>query len=144
MADLTHRAEGAQRAADMLLRAAGGRAVAVRVRVPRTWGAVGEQLGRGLPVFSDMELAPVVLRRTRPTTDSTTGVMRWELLVSATAVARAAGTWDTGACFAMFAGAAGVVVDGTLLEIAGTSSSDVTGSPYVYRLQLQTAAARLR
>lgn len=148
MADLTRRAEAAQRTADALLRAAGGRAVTLRVPVPATQGGEArkdaDELGLGQPVFADVELAPVVFRRARPVTDRVTGVMRWELLVSATTVARAAGTFDAGACFAMFAGAAGVVVNGALLVIAGASSSDVTGSPYVYRLQLQGAAQQLR
>ena len=144
MADLTRLANGAQRAADVLLRVVGGRVVTLRVPVPPTVSDAMEQIGLAVPAFADMELGPVVFRRARPTADDTTGVMRWELLVSATAVAQAAGTPDTGAAFAMFASAAGVVVDGALLEIEGTSSSDVTGSPYVYRLRLQTAATRLK
>ena len=148
MADLRRRAEAAQRTADTLLRAAGGRAVMLRVPVPATTtdGAetLADEIGLGLPQFAEVELAPVVFRRARPDVDGATGVMRWELLVSATAVALAAGTRDAGACFAMFSGAAGVVVDGTLLTIAGASSSDVTGSPYLYRLQLHDdTAARL-
>lgn len=148
MADLTRRGEAAQRAADVLLRAAGGRAVALRMAVPPVPGAAGEdvreQVGLGVPAFADVERAPVVMRRARPDVERATGAMRWELLVSATAVARVAGTRDAGVAFAMFAGAAGVVVGGAVLEIMGASSSDLTGSPYVYRLRLQTASGRLR
>lgn len=149
MADLTRRAEAARRAADALLRAAGGRAVMLRVPAPASAAADGvsttlSELGLSVPTFADVELGPAAFRRSQPVVDATTGTARWELLVSAAAVARAAGTHDVGACFAMFAAAEGIVVDGALLLIAGVSSSDMTGSPYVFRLQLERAAQRQR
>ncbi len=138
MADLVQRGDAARRAADALLRGAGGRAVLLRMAAPAPAGVDAEQLGLAVPGFVDAELAPVVFRKARPTVDATEAT-EWELLVSATAVMGVAGSSDAWVAFAMFTTAVGVVVDEVLMEIESASSSDMTGSPYVYRLRLREA-----
>ena len=142
MADVMRRGDAARRAADALLRGVGGRVVLLRMAAPAVAGLETEELGLVAPGFQDVELGPAVFRKARPTVDATEAE-RWELLVSATTVMGLTGTTDAGTAFAMFAEAVGVVVDGALLEIESASSSDMTGTPYVYRLRLRQAPAVL-
>ncbi len=65
MADLRDGSIVARRAADVLLQCAGGRSVLLRMPAPATAGDIGEQLGLAVPSFQDVELSPVVFRRTR-------------------------------------------------------------------------------
>ena len=75
----------AQRAADALLRCAGGRAVLLRMPAPANAGDATEQLGLAAPEFQDVELAPVVFRRARGLDGRRRWTRRakWELMVSA-------------------------------------------------------------
>ena len=139
MADLRMTGDAARRAADAaecLLRSAGGRAVYLRLpTTPATPGVNGE-LGLAVPEFEDAEMSPVVFRRARPQPrkDGT----RWELMVSAESVDALLGSSGATDASELFGGAAGVLVDGTLMEIESAASSDAGGRPYVYRLVLRT------
>ncbi len=133
MADVMISNFAAKRAADALLRGGGGRSVLLRIPSPGTPGDATEQLGLATPSFQDVELAPAVFRKARPTATAGKGP-RWEVLISATAVDTLVGslTYESGRV--LFAQALGLLVDGTLLEIEAATSSQIFGSPYVYRL----------
>jgi hypothetical protein len=127
--------------ADALLRSVGGRTVLLHVSAPALNGDVGEQLGLATPEFQDVELGPVVFRRVRATagTAESPKEATYELLVSATAVAKIVGTLGYGAAEVLFAQAAGVMVDGALLGIVWVTSAEAFGSVYLYRLGLRGA-----
>jgi hypothetical protein len=129
MADFLNGALAARRAADVLLRSVGGRAVVLRMPAPASAGDAMEQLGLAVPEFQDVELAPVVLRRGK-------GALR-KLLVSATAVNALVGSLGYSAASVLFADAFGVLVDGVLMAVVEADESESGGTPYVYRLVLR-------
>jgi hypothetical protein len=140
MADLVSGAAAAVRAADVLLRCAGGRSVLLRMPANASAGDTTEQLGLAVPEFQDVELAPVVFRKARQaasalsvTVDKAT---RWELMVSATAVQQVVGSLGYSAASVLFATAFGVLIDGVLMEVVSATESEAFGTPYVYRLVL--------
>ncbi len=149
MADLRMAGDAARRAAESLLRSAGGRAVYVRLAAPASPSDVKEQIGLGVPEFQDAELSPVVFRKARP------GIKadgpRWELMVSAIAVGELVGARNAtlaiggdvslAGAMALFANAAGVLVGESLMEIESVTSSDISGVPYVYRIVVKVPAA---
>ena len=141
MADIRMASAAARWAAESLLRSIGGRAVFLRIPAPAAAASVDEQLGLAAPEFEDAELSPVVFRKARP--QATKSGEQWELMVSASAVERVAG--DSGATdgLALFVGAAGVLVDDSLMEIVSVSSSEMNGAPYVYRALLRVPQAKL-
>jgi hypothetical protein len=130
----------AKRAADALLRCAGGRAVLLRMPVPATAGDTTEQLGLAVPEFQDSTLAPVVFRKARSTVAEGKAA-KWELMVSASAVDGLVGSLGYSAASVLFAGAFGVLIDGVLMEIESATESEVGGVPYVYRLALKAPLA---
>src|SRR5665213_1558946 len=79
MADLLSASAAAVRAADVLLRCAGGRAVMLRMPAPASAADVAEQLGLAGPEFQDVELAPVAFRTARARVAEGKAA-RWELL----------------------------------------------------------------
>ena len=140
MADLVSGA-AAVRAADVLLRCAGGRSVLLRMPANASAGDTTEQLGLAVPEFQDVELAPVVFRKARQAASALTVAVdkatRWELMVSATAVQKVVGSLGYSAASVLFATAFGVLIDGVLMEVVSATESEVFGVPYVYRLVLQ-------
>ena len=136
MADLLSTSGAAVRAADALLRCAGGRAVMLRMPAPASAGDAAEQLGLATPEFQDVELAPVVFRTARARVADGKAA-RWELMVSATAVERLVGSLGYSAAGVLFADAFGVLVDGVLMAVESATGSELGGAPYVYRLVLR-------
>jgi hypothetical protein len=125
----------ALRMADTLLRALGGRAVALRVRTEPATGD-GGQLGQAGAVFQDYTLAPVVFRKLRATL--TAGEPnKYELLISATAVTNLVVLLAAASAEAMFNSAVGVVVDGQVRLVLAIGSSEAFGAAYLYRLVLR-------
>ena len=142
MGELCDAAIRARRAADVLLQCAGGRTVMLRLPAPASTGDTTEQLGLATPVFQDVELAPVVFRKSR----STAGVgkpAKWELMVSATAVNAVVGSLAYGAASVLFATAFGVLIDGVLMEVESATESEAGGVAYVYQLVLRAPLAAL-
>lgn len=131
---------GAARAAEVLLRSAGGRTVLLRVPAPAVPNDVTEQLGIAAPVWQDLPLTPVVFRRARATVADGARA-KWELLVSAAAVEAAVGSLAYGSASVLFAGAFGVLVDDELLEIESATAEQTFGQPYVYRLVTRAPTA---
>jgi hypothetical protein len=134
-------AAAAVRAADVLLRCAGGRSVFLRMPANASAGDTAEQLGLAVPEFQDVELAPVVFRKTRQAASALSVTVdkaaRWELMVSATTVNALVGSLGYSAASVLFATAFGVLIDGVLMEVVSATESEVFGAPYVYRLVLR-------
>jgi hypothetical protein len=136
------------RAADVLLRALGGRTVTLRMPAPAIPADPTEQLGLATPAFQDIPLAPAVYRKARATIASS-GI-KSELLVSATAVQQIVGSLAYASASVLFANAAGILAgpesddagtDSPLLEIVSASAEEAFGQPYVYRLILRAPLA---
>ena len=125
----------AARAADVLLRAMGGRSVRLRMPAPAVPADPTEQLGLATPEFQDIALAPVVCRKARATV-SAGGPAKWDLLVSATAVEKPG--WIAGLRLGERAVCECVRrADRGRRGVAGDLSATqepVIGRPYVYRL----------
>jgi hypothetical protein len=145
MADARIGSIGVQRAADVLLSCAGGRAVLLRIPAPASAADTTEQLGLATPTFQDVELAPVVFRKARQAASPLSAAVdkgaKWELLVSATAVNALVGSLGYSAASVLFAVAFGVLIDGVLMEVVSATESEVGGAPYVYRLVLRAPLA---
>jgi hypothetical protein len=144
MADLVNGSAAAIRAADVLLRCAGGRSVLLRMPAPASAGDTTEQLGLAVPTFQDVELAPVVFRKDRQavTTQAAVGkVAKWELMVSATTVNALVGSLGYSAASVLFATAFGVLIDGVLMAVESVTQSEIFGAPYVYRLVIDAPVA---
>jgi hypothetical protein len=140
MGELRDASITARRAADVLLRCAGGRAVLLRMPAPASAGDTTEQLGLAVPEFQDVELAPVVFRKARATV-AVGKAAKTELMVSATAVSALVGSMGYSAASVLFATAFGVLVDGVLMEVESATESEVGGTAYVYRVVLREPLA---
>jgi len=132
----------AARAADVLLRAMGGRSVMLRMPAPAVPADVTEQLGIAVPTFQDLPLAPVSFRKARAVV-AIGKPARWELLVSATAVATIVGSLAYSSASVLFATAYGILSDDELLEIESATEEQAFGRPYVYRLVLVAPLAQM-
>ena len=142
MGQVEMRVGAAARMTDALLRSLGGCAAALRVPVNAVANQDAEQLGLSEPQFQDLPIGPAVYRRVEPTKADGKGE-RAELLVSATTVLGLAGMMEYESAAVLFAQAAGVLVDGRLMQIAGVTASEAFGRPYLYRLQLCGAMAEM-
>ena len=129
------------RMADALLRSLGGRTVLLHIPSPAIEGDLGEQVGLGVPGFQDVEVGPAVFRRVLVGTGNKTAAATSELLVSASAVARVVGSLAFDSAAVLFANAAGVLVDGSLLRVVSVTSAQAFGEVYLYRLGLVGAEA---
>jgi hypothetical protein len=142
MSDLVSATGSAALAADVLLRAMGGRTVMLRVPAPAVSADVTEQLGIAVPTFQDLPLAPVVNRKARATVTSGKAA-QWELLVSATVVETLVGSLAYSSASVLFATAFGILSDGELLEIESATAAQVFGQPYVYRLVVRAPLVQM-
>ena len=133
------------RVADALLRSLGGRTVQLHIPAQAIPGDIGEQLGLALPLFQDIAIGPAVFRKVRPRLASAAKERpaESELLLSASAVMQVVGSLGYGSADVLFAGACGVVIDGTTLEITSVTSAEAFGSVYLYRLGLRARAGDL-
>jgi len=142
MGDLVSATGAAARAADVLLRAMGGRRVLLRMPAPAVPADGTEQLGIATPAFQDLPLEPVVYRKARAVVTKGKAV-KWELLVSATVVENLVGSLSYASASVLFAAAYGVLSGDELLEIVSATEEQVFGRPYVYRLVLRAPLARV-
>ena len=126
----------AQRVATALLRAGGG--TTASLQMPPLQGDTTDagQLGLDAPGFLSLPLSPVAFRKAR--VDLQDGQLpKYELMISAQAVAAQVAQQKLSSAEALFSMAAGVVVAGKLFLIEAVSSSVFQGEPYLYRLLLQ-------
>jgi hypothetical protein len=130
MAESLRWCEGAVRLTEALLQASGGTAT-LRMPAPAASGDEAEALGLATPEFNDVPLAPCVFRKS--------GNVK-ELLVSALAVEATAGSQQFDVVSALFANAAGVVVDGELFAIVSSVAIEQGCEALCYKLTLQAAA----
>jgi hypothetical protein len=135
-------ANSTTRAADVLLRAMGGRSVMLRMPAPAVPADPTEQLGIATPLFQDLPLAPVVYRKARATLAEGKPA-KSELLVSASAIERIVGSLAYASASVLFANAFGVLADDILLEILSASAEEAFGQPYLYRLILRAPQAQM-
>lgn len=131
----------AARAADALLRSCGGRKVLLRIPAPAIAGDVTEQLGIATPQFQDIALWPVAFRKARALATAK-GPVRWELLVSASAVTNIVTSLAYASASVLFENAAGILIDDELLNIFSATEERVFRQPYAYRLQLLAPIAQ--
>ena len=133
------------RLANSLLRSVGGRTVLLQIPAPAVNGDPGEQLGLAIPRFQNVELGPVLFRKLRPKTGAAEKPREtvYELLVSASAVSRIAGSSSLSDAQTLFAQADGILVDGSLLGITWLTGAEAFGSVYLYRLGLRGAVANV-
>ncbi len=96
-------------------------------------------MGLNAPGFLSLPLAPVVFRKARASMQNGE-LAKYELLVSADAVAAQVTQLQLSSAQALFAQASGVVVAGKLFLIEATSASESQGQAYLYRLLLQEAS----
>ncbi len=136
MSDLVNATGAAARAADVLLRAMGGRTVLLRMPAPAVPADGTEQLGIATPTFQDLPLGPVVYRKAQATVTEGKAA-KWELLVSASIVESLVGSLAYASACVLFAEAYGVLSDDALLEVESATAEQVFGQPYVYRLVLR-------
>jgi hypothetical protein len=141
MADLsTQNLSGlAQRAATALLRAGGGTTASLRMPPLHGDSTDAGQIGLNAPGFLSLPLAPVVFRKERVSMQEGE-LPKYELLVSADAVAAQVTQLQLSSAQALFAMACGVVVAGKLFLIGAVSASENQGQAYLYRLLLQEAS----
>ena len=137
MADLR---VAAKRAADVLLRGCGGRMVLLRVPAPAVAGDASEQLGLAVPGFQDVELGPVVFRRTRVSATEGKPALR-EMVVSASAIEALTGSLNFSSASVLFASAFGVLVDEALLTVVSATEMEAGGEVCGYRVLLREGAA---
>lgn len=142
MSNLVSATGAATKAADVLLRAMGGRSVMLRMPAPAVPADVTEQLGIAAPTFQDLPLAPVAYRKARAIVAEGRPA-KWELLVSATVIEDLVGSLAYASASALFAAAYGVLSDDELLEIVSATQEQVFGQPYVYRLVLIAPQAQM-
>ena len=142
MSDLVSATGAAVRAADVLLRAMGGRTVMLRMPAPAVAADVTEQLGIATPAFQDLPIRPVVYRKARATVAEGKAA-KWEMLVSASVIENLVGSLMYASASVLFVAAYGVLCDDELLEIESATQEQVFGQPYVYRLVLRAPLAQM-
>ncbi len=96
------------------------------------------QIGIDLPNYQELSLAPAVFRKTRPQVQEGRPA-RYELLLSASAVAQQVSALQLRSADALFALVAMVQVDGLTLLVEEWASTAMLGAPLVYRMLLRAA-----
>lgn len=116
----------AERAAEAVLRAAGGRIVLLRLPANAS-AADAEQLGLATPQFRDAPLGPAAFRKAGKTK---------VLLISARSVRTALHAVGAASAEAMFQGAAGMLIEGDLYRIDDVVAMGSVGQPYCWAVTL--------
>jgi hypothetical protein len=128
----------AQRVARALLRASGGTNACLQMPPLQGDSTNAGQIGLNPPGFLSLPLAPVVFRKARVSTQDGQ-LPKYELLISADAVAAQVTQFKLSSAQALFSMASGVAVAGKLFLIEAVSTSESQGAVYLYRLLLQEA-----
>jgi hypothetical protein len=128
----------AQRVATALLRATGGTTACLQMSPLPGDATDAGQIGLDAPGFLSLPLSPVVFRKARVSMQDGQ-LPKYELLISADAVAAQVTQLQLSSGQALFAQASGVVVAGKLFLIEAISSSESQGQVYLFRLLVQEA-----
>ncbi len=123
--------------ADALLRSVGGASAQLRVTSTSTDGSMSE-VGLVATAFADVVVAPVVMRKMRPTWQEG-GESKWELLVSASSVQEQLSTLSLDSAQSLFAMTLTVTVAGQDYLIESVASNEAFGQVYLFRLLLREA-----
>ena len=129
---------GPQRSADALLRAAGGYTAEFMIAPAVGDATDAGELGIDGPNFQTLQIAPVAFRKTRPTTQENEPA-RYELLVSASAIAQQVSLLALNSAEALFDMVASIQVAGLSLLMEEWACSASLGAPLIYRMVLRTA-----
>jgi hypothetical protein len=129
-----------QMLADALLRSVAGTCAHFRVTATSTDTSQSE-LGLAATAFTEVSVAPVVMRKLRPTFKEG-DAPRWEMLVSATSVQQQINALDLPSAKALFAMTLAVAVAGQDYMIESVASNEAFGQVYLYRLLLREACAQ--
>ncbi len=125
--------------ADTLLRAGGGSTATLLISPVQGDTADAGQIGLDAPGFQALAIGPVSFRRTRPVMSAGTGV-KYELLLSATAVEQQISVLQLNSAEALFGMVAGVQIAGLVLELEQWAATAQMGEPVLYRLVLRPTA----
>lgn len=128
----------AQRIATAMLRASGGTTACLQMPPLQGDTTDAGQIGLNAPGFLSLPLAPVVFRKARAAMQAGQ-LPKYELLISADAVAAQVTQLQLSSAQALFSMASGVIVAGKLFLIETVSASESQGETYLYRLLLQDA-----
>jgi hypothetical protein len=128
----------AQRVATALLRAGGGTTACLQMPPLQGDSTNAGQIGLNAPGFLSLPLAPALFRKARVTMQDGQ-LPKYELLISADAVAAQVTQLQLSSAQALFSMASGVAVAGKLFLIEAVSASESQGQAWLYRLLLQEA-----
>jgi len=128
----------AQRVATAMLRASGGTTACLQMPPLVGDQTNAGQIGLDAPGFLSLPLSPVVFRKARVAMEDGE-LPKYELLISADAVAAQVSQMQLSSAQTLFSMASGVVVAGKLFLIEAVSASESQGTAYLYRLLLQEA-----
>ena len=128
----------AQRVATAMLRASGGTTACLQMPPLVGDQTNAGQIGLDAPGFLSLPLSPVVFRKARVAMEDGE-LPKYELLISADAVAAQVSQMQLSSAQTLFSMASGVVVAGKLFLVEAVSSSESQGTAYLYRLLLQEA-----
>ena len=123
--------------ADALLRSVAGTSALLRVTGATTDTNMSE-LGLVPTSFAEVTVSPVVLRKLRPYLYEG-NEPKWELLVSATSVAKQVDALDLPSAQSLFSMTLAVIVGGQEYLIESVASNEAFGQVYMYRLLLREA-----
>lgn len=126
----------AQRVATALLRAGGGTTACLQMPPLQGDSTNAGQIGLNSPGFLSLPLSPAVFRKARVSMHDGQ-LPKYELLISADAVATQVTQLELSSAQTLFSMASGVVVAGKLFLIEAVSASESQGAAYLYRLLLQ-------
>ena len=124
--------------ADALLRSVAG--TSALLRVTGTCAPTNQsELGLVATTFCEIVVSPVVMRKLRPTLQEGAGT-KWELLVSASSVAKQISALDLPSAKSLFAMTLAVTVAGQDYLLETVASNEAFGQVYLYRLLLREAS----
>ena len=130
-------ASAPQMLADALLRSVAGTTALLRVTAC-TPAAGSCELGLVSTQFADAAITPAVLRKLRPTYKADSSP-QWELLVSATSIAREVSSLQLDSAQSLFAMTLLVIVAGQQFLLESVAANEAFGQVYLYRLLLRQA-----
>jgi hypothetical protein len=127
----------AQLMADALLRTLNGASALFRVTNTAMTSNQSE-LGLVATAFVDIGISPAVMRKVRPEWRAA-GEVRWELLVSVTAIEQQVRALELGSAKSLFELTLAVTIAGQSYLVESFTSNEAFGQIYLYRLLLSEA-----
>jgi hypothetical protein len=126
------RGQAMMRAADAMLRVIGATDVYLRLPTAAAAEATAVELGLAAPLVEDVVLSPVVV--TALAGDARQQRLRYELLMSAAAVARVMESRGLESAETLFRSALGILLNGQLLHVEALAVEMFAGMTSLYRV----------